>query len=109
MPTASTNRPTKTNRPTRSSVHVNCLRIAIDAVPPPRLTAGIPIQLRIRVTTAGATTTEKQSTASSHKIALEIRVFCRCDLLRRTVEINAALVVNDKARDGFVLIGLDAR
>ncbi len=52
---------------------------------------------------------EKQSTASSHKIALEIRVFCRCDFLGRTVEINAAFVVNDETRYGLVEIGLNAR
>src|SRR5277367_3618221 len=33
MPAASTTRPASTNRPTRSSVHVNCLRCAI-FVPP---------------------------------------------------------------------------
>jgi hypothetical protein len=44
----------------------------------------------------------------SHKIAPEIWIACRCYLLGSAIEIDAALVVNDKTRDGLVEIGLNA-
>src|SRR5579863_3838832 len=71
-----------------------------------------PLQiLRNGVATTGrrlpSATTERQSTASSHKIAPEIRVFCRSNFLRRAIEINTAFVVYDETRDRLVEIGLN--
>src|SRR5215467_14265629 len=115
MPTARTNKPTKTNRPTRSSVHVNCLRIGIDAVPPPDKLPGSWIQLQVRAThrycqpQTLTATTERQSTASSHKIALEIRVLCRSYLLGSAIEIDPPFVVDDKSSDRLIEISLNAR
>src|SRR5437016_449807 len=95
MPTASTNNPTSTNRPTRNSVQVSCFRCAMNGFPPP-------YQLRTYRPENNVARTSQQTTAISHQEASQIRVLGRRQFFRRALEIDAPIAISDKPRGGLV-------